>query len=347
MNEHVRALYEAHVAHELAESRAHTFETRVDTLASEVFDWLDDIRLDELITPAQVMGVIERFVIAMRISGGITELAGQMSQTVFRSPVTTETRLDELLPYENYRDYADKVESLQGAQREVLRLITETRAFRALLTRALASSAVLLLAPREDGEQGRAGPFTNARRKLGRELGEKLEERLSRYFEQRALSLARRAAQQAEMLLEPETLRAIADELWDAIGSMRLSALFSFLTVSDLEDFVVLSYETWLTFRKTAFFHETSVQVVDAFFAKYGSESVQALLEDMGVTESMVVDELRILFAPVLALAERTGLRERQIRQRLLRFYESEGLQALLPLQPAPSSSSSSSSGEL
>jgi hypothetical protein len=49
---------------------------------------------------------------------------------------------------------------------------------------------------------------------------------------------------------------------------MRLSELFSFLSVADVEDFWIVSYETWLKFRKTAFFRATSAQVVGAIFDK-------------------------------------------------------------------------------
>jgi hypothetical protein len=57
---------------------------------------------------------------------------------------------------------------------------------------------------------------------------------------------------------------------------------------------------------------------------------VSLLLEDMGVTQAMVADELRTLFGPMVAHARQTGLREVQVRQRLARFYESEPVAQLL-----------------
>jgi hypothetical protein len=70
--------------------------------------------------------------------------------------------------------------------------------------------------------------------------------------------------------------------------------------------------------------------VVQGIFDKYGSESVHALLDDMGVSEAMVVHELRALFGPMLAHARQTGLRELQVRQRLEPFYASDAVARLL-----------------
>ena len=331
MNELTRALFEAHVAHELDAARRAEFDARVSPLTEQVFDWLAQVTLDDLLTSERVRGVIDRYVIDLRISGGITELAGQLSQTVFSSPATAQTRVDQLLSDESFVEYADKIESLHAAYREVVRLVTETPSFRALLTRALTMVTVQVLLPGAEHEDttGR-GLLAGLRRELGLELSHQLEERLRAYFERRADRIVRVSAGHLRDMVSTEALRSLADDLWESIGPMRLSELFSFLSPADVEDFWIVSYETWLKFRKTPFFRATSAQVVDAIFEKYGGESVLTLLDDMGVSQSMVVDELRTLFGPVLAHARQTGLRELQVRQRLARFYESEPVAQLL-----------------
>jgi hypothetical protein len=331
MNELTRALFEAHVAHELHAAQQAEFETRIAPLTEQVFDWLAQVKLDDLLTSERVLGVIERYVIDLRISGGITELAGQLSQTVFSSETSTQTRVDQLLSDESFREYADKIESLPDAYREVVRLVTETPSFRALLTRGLTVATVNFLLPSagHDDTAGR-GMLAGLRRELGLELSHQLEERLSGYLERHAERLVRVSADHLRDMVTTEALRSIADDLWKSIGPMRLSALFSFLSVADVEDFWIVSYETWLKFRKTPFFRATCAQIVEAIFAKYGGESVLLLLEDMGVSQTMVIDELRTLFGPVLAHARQTGLRELQVRQRLALFYESEPVALLL-----------------
>jgi hypothetical protein len=331
MNELARSLFEAHVAHELATQRKAAFDDRVTLLTQQVFEWLADVKLDDLLTREQVLAVIDRYVIQLRISGGITELAGQLSREVFSSEASAQTRVDQLLSDESFADYADKIESLQDAYREAVRLITETPTFRTLLTRGLTMVTVqLLFRSAGDDAAPAQGLLAGVRRVLGTELSQKLEQRLARYLGRNGERVVALSSQHLRDAISTDSLRTLADDLWDRIGPMRLSDLFAFLTVADVEDFWVISFETWLKFRKTPFFRATSTQVVDAIFQTYGGESVQSLLDEMGVQEAMVVHELRTLFGPVLAHATQTGLRELQVRQRLEAFYASDAVSTLL-----------------
>lgn len=331
MNELARALFEAHVAHELADARQAEFDDRITLLTQQAFEWLAQVQLIDLLTPERVLAVIDRYVIELRISGGITELAGQLSREVFSSDASARTRVDELLSDESFREYADKIESLEEALREVLHLVAATPTFRTLLTRGLTSATVqLLLGSAGDDTAPAPGVLASLRRELGGELGRQLEARLGRYFERNAGRIVKLSAEHLSATLNSDSLRTLADDLWDRIGPTRLSELFRFLTVSDVEDFWVVGFETWLKFRKTPFFRTTSAQVVDAIFEKYGAESVLTLLDDMGVSEEMVVHELRTLFGPVRAHARQTGLREQQVRQRLEPFYASDAVASLL-----------------
>lgn len=335
MSELAKALFEAHVAHELREAQQDAFAPRITRLTGQAFAWLEQVSLQDVLARDQVLGVIDRYVIGLRISGGIAELAGQISRTIFTSQAGWDTRVDQLLSYESYREYADKVESLDLAFREVIRLLTETRGFRSFLARSLASLTQLLLT-RVVGasEQGERGLLHQLRSTLGDQLQTRIELGAQQYVERHAADIARLGAQHVPRILDMEGVRSIADELWDSVGPMKLAELFAFLSVVDVEDFWVISYETWLKFRKTEFFRRTTEQVVDAIYAQYGNESLQTFLEDMGVSESMIASELRTLLGPVLAHAERTGLREQQIRARLEPFYRSEAALSLLAAKP-------------
>jgi hypothetical protein len=335
MNELTRALYEAHVAHEL---RAQEERSEGDggehekLLTSRLFMWLSVVKLDDVLTPEQVLAVIDRYVINLRISGGIAELAGQMTQMVFASDISADTRLDQLLSYESYRGFADKIEGLEAAQRELIQLLVRTRSFRPLMARAitLAARTVLLEQKHKEGASEPDGRLSQLSRELKEDLLARAELQLNRYFERHADELVKRSESHLRELVTPDTLRSLADELWDAVAGKRLSELFSFVSASDLEDFVVLAYETWLHYRQTPYFRDVCRQVVFALFEQYGPESVQTLLDDMGVTEEMVAHELHALVAPMVNHAAETGFYERLVRARLEPFYRSGDVVSLL-----------------
>ncbi|MDB4971758.1 MAG: hypothetical protein JWN48_99 [Myxococcaceae bacterium] len=335
MNEQTRALYEAHVAHELSAALEREQNDYFERLTAELFSWLATVKLDDLLTREQVLGVIDRYVIELRISGGIAELVGQMSLIIFRSDASAETRIDQLLSYESYRGFADKIQSLDAAFGELIQLLTRARSFQPLLARTVVLAARAVLFERGKGAlPEHAGLLAQLLRDLKAELAQRLEAQLDRYLEQHVVELASASEARLRELIDPESVRSLADDLWDAVSGMRLSELFSLLSSTDLEDFVVLAYECWLSFRHTAYFRTVCTQVVDAVFGKFGGESVQSVLDDLGVDELMVAHELRALVAPMFAQAAQTGFLEQQIRARLEPFYRSTAARALL--EPAP-----------
>jgi hypothetical protein len=276
--------------------------------------------------------VIQRYVIELRVSGGITELAGQMSQAVFTARTSQDTRVDEVFLPESYAEFADKVVALDGARRELIKLVTQSSAFGTAAARLLSAGLVELLFRKKAGSEPREVRHRARGEKGG--LREELERRfgsaLVRFPEQRAEGLSRGGERLLVEVLDDDCVRWIADEIWDTVSRMKLSDAFAFISAHDLEDFVVLGYEFWLKYRKTRYFRAICDEVVDRFFAKYGDETVVALIEDMGVTEQMVTHELQVFVSPVFEHADRTGFVEAQVRERLTAFYASADVQSLL-----------------
>jgi hypothetical protein len=159
---------------------------------------------------------------------------------------------------------------------------------------------------------------------------QQLEERISRFVEQQAPRLLQGSAQHLVDALDAELLRDIADEVWDTIATKPLDEVASGFSAQDLEDFVVLGYEYWLKFRKSAYFRGVLREVVARLFAKYGEEPLASVIADMGVDQAMVSRELHIVLAPILKEAARTGFLEQQIRARLEPFYRSTAAAAIL-----------------
>ena len=325
------ALLEAHVHYELERLRSGPFPELVAKQIAEVFAWLEHVKLNDIATRQQIMDVIERYVIELRVSGGITELAGQMSQAVFAARTGEQTRVEDICSAETYAEFADKVVALEAARRELIRLFTRSPAFATVSARVLSSAVVNLLFRRKRPEASQG----EQREAEGSSLERRVGAAVMRYLEQRGESLSRESERLFVAVLDDDCVRWIADEIWDAVAGMKLTDAFALISAHDLEDFVVLGYEFWLKYRKTRYFRETCREVVDHFFAKYGDESVVALIEDMGVTEQMVTHELQTFVTPVFEHADRTGFVEQQIRARLQAFYGSSAAAHILQ-DPGP-----------
>jgi hypothetical protein len=332
-------LFEAHVQHELARWHSAVLDATVAEWVRAIFRLCETAKLDDVATRAQILGVIDRYAIEFRVSGGITELTGEMSNLVFSSKTTAETRLDEVVNPESFNEFADKVLALEGVRRELISLIAHSASVGVIAARLAARGVLDLLAP----------PEPLARVLDDTSLVERLRTRVLPQIERRVVAgLAWVLSQNRERVrkhveqhlleeLDAEQLRAAVDEIWDGVAKLRLSEVFALVGEQDIEDFVVLVYEFWLRYRKTAYFRRIAAELVDHFFAKYGQETLLVLIGEMGVSESMVKQELTILFGPILAHAERTGALERLVRARLQAFYESASAKAVLSAAPRSS----------
>jgi hypothetical protein len=326
------ALLSAHVQHELASWRGSAFERLLRARLDGLFRWLGQTPLDRIATRAQIMGVVDRHVIELRVSGGITELAGEMARIVFSSKTSAHTRLDQLLDAQAYDEFASKISALEGVRREVISLIARSEAFGDLNASIVSRSLLELLLGRASHVAPRPDTGLSARLQTWmRQLHPVLEQRLGGVLARHLKRSAHISEPVLLAVLDPEQMRAILDDLWDSVSSMPLSDAFSFIGEHDLEDFVVLGYEFWARYRKTPYFRQIVQEQVDHFFDKYGPHSVLSLIDDMGVSQQMVLDELLSFLQPLLDAAAESGFLEQTIRAHLEPFYRSAALAALLP----------------
>ncbi|HKP62730.1 MAG TPA: hypothetical protein VJV78_38605 [Polyangiales bacterium] len=319
MSDVLDRLLEAQLQHELARWRGDALDATLAERVRALFRWFGTVKLDDVVTRQQIVGVIERYVIELRVSGGITELSGEMSQLVFGSRASREARLSDVFTPEMYDEFADKVLALESARHALIGLIAQSTTVSALGARLLSLGLLDLIAL--------AIPVPRAQT-FAALLGSKILPGLERKLAA-ALASSQRRRSLGEVF-EPERLRAVADDVWDRVSPMRLSELFALIGAQDVEDFVVLVYEFWLRYRKTAYFRRISSELVDHFFAKYGLVTLLELIEDMGVSEAMVCEEVLVLLRPMIEHAAESGALERDIRRNLESFYRSEAARAAL-----------------
>lgn len=324
-------LLEAHVQHELARWHGEALTHTIAAWVAPFFRWFGRTKLDEIATRAEILGVIERYVIDLRVSGGITELTGEISNVVFSSKASRETRLDEVVSPASYNEFTDKVLALEGVRRELISLVAQNAGVAAISARLAARGFMDLLSPLAVlGALDEAPVMSWLRSSVLPRIETRVAAGLAWYLSRNREKLRQHVEHHLLEELDSEHLRGALDELWDGISSLRLSEVFALVGEQDIEDFVVLSYEFWLRYRKTDYFRQVSSEGVDHFFVKYGQETLRALIEDMGVNETMVRDELGVILRPILDHAAATGALERLIRTQLETFYASDVAKALL-----------------
>ncbi|MET0387090.1 MAG: hypothetical protein ABW321_14075 [Polyangiales bacterium] len=328
-------LLEAHVQHELARWRPEALANTLSAHVGALFVWFTQVKLDDIVSREQIMNVIERYVIQLRVSGGITELSGEMSRLVFSSRVMAETRVDQIVAPDSYDEFADKLVALEAVRRELIALVAQSATFAGINARMLARSLLALITPGLPLDRtALLEPLAQLGERLGRRMLPPIERRtaelLGAYLDEHRDTITRAIERHLLSVLSPERIRSLLDEVWGAVAPMRLSEAFALMGEQDIEDFVVLVYEFWQRYRKTDFFRRIAGEMTDYFFRKYGQETVSSLIEDMGVDEHMVSDELTGFLRPVFERAATSGALERFLRAQLASFYRSPAALAAL-----------------
>jgi hypothetical protein len=331
-DELVSALLDAHVQHIVDGASGPELDSQVRGHVDAIFAWFGEVSLARLVTREQVLDSVDRFVIELRVSGGITELAGEIARVVIAAKASEGVRLVDVLPTSSFEEFAEKLQRFDRLREDVIRVTLGSQALSEAAARLLSQRVAETLTARLQKL-----PLVSLTRMAGRLEGEllpQLERRLRTLLFQRLERYRETFA--AEILstltaaLDADFVRTLADDLWAAVSVTPLPEVFSLLGEQDLEDLVVTVLEFWLRFRKSPYLRAVIAEGVSYFFEKYGAEAISDVIDDMGVTREMVVDELLTYLRPVVRHAASTGFLAERVRAQLTPFYHSDTCAKLL-----------------
>jgi hypothetical protein len=322
------ALLKAQLRYELDRFRGDAFDRMIDEVVSATFDWLDSVTVNDVVTPEQIVGVIDRYTTLFRTGGGIMELAGELAQRVVTSPLSEKTQVRAIISDGWLDDLVDELVALDGPRRELIHRVVGSSAYATMVAHALRQALVGFLFPEEPGVG--ISRLTSLLKGAIPDIEARLASSVTHFLGKRAEALSMSSEASLLGLLDEPWIRRTVDEIWASLAPMRLSELFGLLGAQHIEDFVVLVHEFWLQFRKTEFFSGIVRELVVHIFDKYGDESVRSLIEDMGVSREMVAGELRLFGRRVVEKALTSGFLEALLRAHIAPFYDSEDLRRLL-----------------
>ena len=333
------ALLEQHVKHELASLKGAKLRRFLATEVDEVLGYAGTITLNRLTSVAQVMGVIQRIVINMELDAGIPEMAAELATEVLNAPVQKTSRLRDIITREQATGFLEEALELRQQRERVISEIMAHPVYQELVSNVVYQGVVNYLY--EDNLITKSVPGVGSMMKFGKRWANKAVPGLDESFERRFKAwladslpgLIARSEQFLHRALTDEELRDSVMAAWVAVEDRTIEELHEGLGDVQLQEFVVLGYEFWLQFRKTAYFEGCARAVVEHLFAMYGDRPVIELLSDVGVDRDLVLAEVDALAVPVIDVLREEGYLEALIRRRLEPFYKSAAAQKILQQQ--------------
>lgn len=329
-------LLERHVQHELKALSGERLLTDLRGEIGELFQLCETATLRDVVSPRQINAVIQRNVVDLEIHGGIPELAGEMAQKVRAAPVQKETRLREVISAAQVGEFIDEALTLRHQRERLVEHLIEHPLYQELVAELVYHGVVNYIY--EENMFSKNVPGIAATMKLGKRMFNKavpgldvtLEKNLKAYIGRSLPFLVRQSQLYINGALTDDEIKDTVMAVWTIFEDRTLAELHENVGELELQEFVVLGYEFWQSFRKTDYFKGCYEAVVAHLFDKYGDEPLQALLEDMGVTQAMVETEIEAFAPPLFDELHRRGYLEQILRRRLESFYHSQAALAVL-----------------
>lgn len=336
MHPKAAALLDAHVAHITAQLGGKALQSLITDEIRQIMADAEHITLNEAVTPQMIKDTARAYAVDLELSGAIPELVGDIARALYANPMHNLTTIGELLPDGLFEEFLDKVLEMRDARERIVHEAVANPVYSAL------ASDILLEGIRGYVQQGRdlARQIPGAARaaRLGQSLlsqafpllEETLEENTRKYVTRILDGILHRSEHFLLTHFDEERLREIALEVWDVIKEKPVSTFKQGVSSLDMEEFFVIGYETWRELRNTAFYQAMIDTGVDCFFEKYGDTTLSELVDEMGITEDIMVSEAMRYAPHIVKMLKRKKMLEPLLRRNLEGFYHSKAVAAIL-----------------
>ncbi len=329
-------LLEQHVKHEMSALKGAKLRKAIEHEVEELFGYGEKLTLNRVCSTEQVMGVIRRLVVDMELDAGIPELAAEMATEVLNADVQSDTLLKDVLSREQTTAFVEEVLELKHHRERLISSIMSHPVYQELVSNVVYQGLVNYLY--EDNLITKSVPAVGSMMKFGKRMANKAVPGLDETFERRLKAwlsdslpgLISRSEKFLHQALTDDELRDTVMAAWLTLEDRSISELKEGLGDIQLQEFVVLGYEFWLSFRETEYFDGCCQAVVDHLFAKYGDQPLAELLRDVGVDQAMVMAEVDAFALPLVDVLREEGYLEEALRRRLSAFYKSAAVKKLL-----------------
>ena len=314
-----------------AKALAPWVEAEVDALLADAAK----LKLEEVVSRADVQAVAKQYAAELEPHGAIPELVGEIAQALQAHPIQKKTKLGELMPDKQFREWLDKILELHAAREALLHA--------ALSNPVVSAMAGDLLYRGISGYLGESSltksiPGASSMLKFGKSMLAKatpkldaaIEATLRKYIQQSLDATLRESEHSLKTLLTDDLLRDASLEVWSSLKGLTVAQARSTVSAEDLEELFVIGYEHWRSLRKTPYYAAMIDAGVAGFFDKYGKSSLTTLLAEMGVTREMILTDVLRFAPPVLAVLKKKKLLEPMVRRWLSPFYSSPAAAKLL-----------------
>ena len=325
---HYQTMLDAHVEFELQRWQGEALRSTVQEEVAALYAWLGAVKLNALVNQAQVVGVIQRTVIAMPISAEVIDSMRESVQVAFEFLQEDATTIEAIVPRALFDRVATSVSGMDGLRQEITHQFVNSSVYTLLISNVLyhgIKGFVLsenAFSRKIPGASSLVNLGKNAINNAAPQMEKTIDKQLIAFIHENIQETIRESERFLNGALDEQEMRKVTEELWATNAPTTMATLTSHTNAPSVNDVVEIVVDFWLHFRTTPLFLELVKQLVHNFFLRHGKKSARIFLDEVGVTPEMVVEEVCGFAAPAAAVAVQSGYLEQRIRSRLAAFYD-------------------------
>lgn len=329
------ALLDAHVRFILDQISGEALQSLIESELDELLANAKKLRLNDCVTRKMIRDTALAYAADLELGPGIPELVGDVARALYAHEAHEKTSFGDLLSDEHFSDIVDKVLELKSLREKIVQEAIASPLYASFASDLLYNGIKGYLA---QNAVTRNIPGAGSMMKLGKAVMNKatpnleasIEDGLKKYIGQSVKATSKGSAGLLLKYADDETLRDLTQEFWARIKPLKVASLREDVSSLDVEEGFVTAYEFWRSLRATSFYRVMIGAGIDAFFDKYGDATLSELLDDLGITRSMMVREAMRFAPPVIKALNKKKMIEPVIRRNLARFYHSDAARAVL-----------------
>ncbi|MBS3803910.1 MAG: hypothetical protein KGY54_05130 [Oleiphilaceae bacterium] len=329
-------LLEAHIRFELAGFKGVKLRKFARQEVHELFGQMEELTLQDISSVDRVMAAVHRIVVDADMGSNVSDLMSQMASGLFNAPEQLDTRLKDVITREQALAFLEQALKLQRQREKMIRKVMDNPVYQEMIADLVYSGLLNYLY--EDNAVTKSVPAIGSMMKFGKRmanraspgLDDRIERGIKNWLSESLPILIGRSERFLNEALSSQELRDAVMAAWDDMEERTLAELWQASGDLELGELTAMGGDFWAHLRTTDYFHGCCRAVVEQLFQAYGDVSLASLLDELGVTEAMVMTEVEANLLPIADALRDQGYLEALLRRRLEPFYRSAAVARIL-----------------
>ncbi|MCW5853099.1 MAG: hypothetical protein KIT87_23730, partial [Anaerolineae bacterium] len=280
-------MLDAHVQYELQRYAPENLEQTIRDEVVAVLDWLEDVHLNDVASPALVLEGIRRTVIEGPVSDELVAAVKHSVLMAYTFLEEDETRAEQVLPRQLFDQGVDLIIDLEDLRQHITHQFITSSVYSMLISHVLYHGIKDFILT--GNVLAKKIPGASSLIKLGRrslnsaapQLEGNIDKQLIKFINSNLHTTIADSEKFLNKALDAKMMIRLGGEIWDVNSKDEMAELTNYVDGDALEVMVELGQAFWLHYRKTEFFYALVEAVVNDLFERYGDRSLPSLLDNL------------------------------------------------------------------